>query len=240
MSLEDKVMRFKELVKRGYSVNKGLKEVGLSKRQYLKRYDGIWGDPEMAQFKPKPPTAKRPLEQRRQAASSTTNPEELKSDFEKRWDEIEREKAAILRAAMKITGVREESANPGEKKDPIKEIEEVIERRERMKQLLEKMGLKIEDQYMRRDEVERLIEEEKRKIVEEKLEDKKIEAIKDIMNNAVSQVVGLFKPAVDRMFPTPKPPAQAQVVEAPKLEGVEEQEQQEGQSVSEQSTQTAS
>ena len=103
------------------------------------------------------------------------------------------------------------------------------------------MGFKVEDQYMRKDEVEKLLAEREKKVLEEGLDDRKIEAVKDIVNNAVSQVVGLFKPAVDIMFSsTPKPPAQAQVVEAPKLEGVEEQEQQEGESVSEQSPQTAS
>jgi len=205
MSLEDKVMRFKELVKRGYSVNKGLKEVGLSKRQYLKHYDGIWGDPEMAQFRPKPPAAKRPLEQKTSQTSGTEEerPPEMETEFEKQWDKIEREKAAILRAAMKITGVQEGSVHPAE--SPFKEIEKAVEGRERIKQFFEKMGFKVEDQYLRRDEVERIVEEAKRRAAEEALEEKQIEAVKEIVKDAVSKVIEMFKPAVNMIFvPPPK------------------------------------
>jgi vacuolar-type H+-ATPase subunit I/STV1 len=102
------------------------------------------------------------------------------------------------------------TALPGEregKEDPFQEFESAFkkfeETRAKMKEVLEKMGFKIEDVYMKKDEVERIVEEAKRRAAEEMLDDKRIEAVKDIVKDAVSKVIEMFKPAVDVIF-TPK------------------------------------
>ena len=51
---KDKVELFKALIREGKSVNKAMRESGLSTYKYQKYYDAIWSDPEMAEFKPQP------------------------------------------------------------------------------------------------------------------------------------------------------------------------------------------
>ena len=89
----------------------------------------------------------------------------------------------------------------GEKpKDAIEELvaslKDLEAKRAKLKEVLEKLGFKVEDVYMRREEVERLIEEVRCKAVEEALDDKRIEAVERIIDNAISRLIELFRPAV--------------------------------------------
>jgi len=72
--------------------------------------------------------------------------------------------------------------------------------RGKIKEFLEKLGLKVEDRWLSREEHERLVEEAKKKAVEEQLEDKRIDGVVEIMKHAVDRVVGLFQPLVQSSF----------------------------------------
>jgi flagellar motility protein MotE (MotC chaperone) len=153
---------------------------------------------------------------------------EAETEFEKRFLELEGERQKLIKAARKIlakydpsytlSGEREEDE---EDEDPLVDFEETLrsynEKRERMKKLLESMGFKVEDLYMRREEVEKLIDEVKRRAAEEVLEDKRIEAVKDIINNAVNRIISLFSPVIDYYIPKPQQQPQQQVDKATQL-----------------------
>lgn len=51
--LKRRIARFKELVRQGKPIRKSLRESGLQPRDYKRYYDDIWGDPDMAGFRPK-------------------------------------------------------------------------------------------------------------------------------------------------------------------------------------------
>jgi predicted DNA-binding protein YlxM (UPF0122 family) len=156
---------------------------------------------------------------------------EAETEFEKRFLELEGERQKLIKAARKIlakydpaytlSGGKEDEEDE-EDEDPLADFEEALksfnEKRERMKKLLESMGFKVEDLYMRREEVEKLIDEVKRRAAEEVLEDKRIEAVKDIINNAVNRIISLFAPVVDYYIPKPQQqPQQQQVDKATQL-----------------------
>jgi hypothetical protein len=220
--LEDKIKRFKELVRQGYTVGKALREAKLRGQEYKAHYEEIWGDPEMAQFRPK---SDRKEEVEKGTSDGGVSPtiesterlkqyfgEEEKTELERKWDAMEKERAAIVKAAMKIAGMY---GRPGEIPllgereglDPFEEFQAAFnkfqETRGKIKEMLDKMGFKVEDTYMKRDEVEKMMEEVRQKTIEEGLDDRKIEAVQNIVSDAVKQVVELFKPAVQVLF-TPK------------------------------------
>jgi len=157
----------------------------------------------------KPPTVEE-AERRIKEYLST----EAETEFEKRFLELEGERQKLIKSARKIlakydpTYTLSREREDEEDEDPLVDFEEALrsfnERRERMKKLLESMGFRVEDLYMRREEVEKLIDEVKRKAAEEALEDKRIEAVKDIINNAVNRIVSLFAPVVDYYIPKPQ------------------------------------
>jgi hypothetical protein len=153
---------------------------------------------------------------------------DAETEFEKQFMKLEEERQRLIKAARKIlakydpaytlSGEREEDE---EDEDPLVDFEETLrsynEKRERMKKLLESMGFKVEDLYMRREEVEKLIDEVKRRAAEEVLEDKRIEAVKDIINNAVNRIISLFSPVIDYYIPKPQQQPQQQVNKATQL-----------------------
>jgi len=51
-TVKEKIERFKELVKSGYSVSKARRESKLHPKQYKKYYDEIWSDPDMKPYMP--------------------------------------------------------------------------------------------------------------------------------------------------------------------------------------------
>jgi len=265
MSLEEKVAKFKELMKarKGKGVEEALAEAGLSKRRYRELYDEIWSDPELQPFKPNrrrspegwsssskpeggasssppPPPPEKPPEVRPEVkpeAKPRGEKEDVEAllqeyiggetEFERRWGELKREELKLVKAAMKILGVRELPPPAGQQPPPppqpakeaegrrsaIDEFKEAFrgfeEKRREVRKLLEDMGFKVEDVYMRREEVERLLEEARRRAMEEALEDKRIEAVKSIISEAVDKVVNVFRPAVDVLLGVPPAPAAA-------------------------------
>ena len=88
----------------------------------------------------------------------------------------------------------------GEKKDVVEEFEAALKdfelKRARVKEMLERLGLRVEDVYMKKDEVEKMVEEVRRKAAEEALDDKRIEAVENIVRDAVARLIELFKPVV--------------------------------------------
>jgi len=218
VDVHERVERFKELIKRGYSVRKAQKESKLQPRDYKKFYDQIWSDPDMAPFMPErarkraeraPPEVVEAEERLRKYGVA-----EEKTPFEREFEDLERKRKHMLRAAQNIltkyggipprpgqppavpTGVATEK----EPVDPFEEFEGAFkafeEKRARVKTMLERMGFKVEDIYMTREEVEKLIEETKRKTEEEALSDRRITAVENIIREAVSQIVATFGPAV--------------------------------------------
>jgi len=51
-TVKERIERFKELVKSGYSVSKARRESKLYPKQYKKYYDEIWSDPDMKPYMP--------------------------------------------------------------------------------------------------------------------------------------------------------------------------------------------
>lgn len=49
----EKIARFRELIKRGYTVKQAMKESGLSRSEYERFYDEIWSDPELESLRSK-------------------------------------------------------------------------------------------------------------------------------------------------------------------------------------------
>ncbi|MCR6691531.1 MAG: hypothetical protein MRT15_04000 [archaeon YNP-LCB-003-016] len=148
--------------------------------------------------------------------------EELLSEetlpFEKEYLELKRREQAMVAAAYRILsqyGVKPPGSGPQPtppstqpppttRKEAIEDFLEAVkayeEKREKVKEALEKMGFKLEDKYMSREEVERLIEDVKRKTAEETLDDKRIDAVQKIISDAIAQVISLFKPVIEKYF----------------------------------------
>jgi hypothetical protein len=53
MGVDEKIRRFKELVKSGVSISKARRGSGLHSEGYKRYYDEIWSDPDMAPYRPK-------------------------------------------------------------------------------------------------------------------------------------------------------------------------------------------
>ena len=227
--VKERISRFKELIKQGYSVRKALAESGLGRTLYEKYYDEIWSDPELKDLKPQPVIQKKPPEESRKEETIEDTLERLKkygmgdeelTPLEREFMDLEEKRKKLLKAAQKIVMMYSPSpeqleAEEAEKeeeeekpRDPFEELEAAFkdfeERRKRIREILEKMGFKVEDTYMRRDEVEQMIEEVKRKAQEEALDDKRIAAVENIVRDAVSKLIELFRPAIDALFSPPQ------------------------------------
>jgi len=227
-TVKEKIERFKELVKKGYSVSKAMRESKLYPKQYKKYYDEIWSDPDMKPYMPqraseKPPTIEE-TEKRLAELGLLTRTSEYQSQLEREVDELELKRQSLLRAAEKAyrlfgggvpgASIASQRSAPtvsetGEApRDIIEEFEAAFRdfeaKRARVREVLEKLGFRIEDVYMRRDEVERIVEETKRRTAEEAIDDKRIEAVENIIRDAVARLIELFKPAVQAFLTAPE------------------------------------
>jgi chromosome segregation ATPase len=224
VSMAERAKKFKELVKSGLSVYEALRKSKLHPRYYKQHYEEIWSDPDLEKYRPErfkkkaasqPPAVVEAEKRLAEYGIRTEVPEDLKSSFEKELEELEAKKQSVIRAAQKalrlFTAAPESPQPKAEEleekpRDAVEEFEEAYKdfeaKRVKIKETLEKMGLKVEDMYMKKDEVERLIEETKRKTAEEALDDKRIEAVQKIVSDAIAQIVGMFKPVVQAYFPS--------------------------------------
>jgi len=84
--------------------------------------------------------------------------------------------------------------------DLTKLIKEYEETRRQVKEALEALGFRVEDRYVPREEVERIVEEVRRRAYDEVLDDKRIEAVKEIISTSIAKLIELFRPAVDAIF----------------------------------------
>jgi len=80
------------------------------------------------------------------------------------------------------------------------EVRRLEERRRKLKEALEKLGFKVEDRLLTKDEVERILEEEKRRWEEEQLDDARIKAVVEIVKTGIDRIVGMFQPLVQAWF----------------------------------------
>jgi hypothetical protein len=221
----ERINKFKELIKQGKSVRKALEESGLHRRDYKKHYDEIWSDPELAPFKPQPRVRVSPPQPPKEPEGKSEGKgegefkglEDYLGDeslpFEKEYLELKRREQAMVAAAYRILsqyGVKPPGSGPQPtqppttRKEAIEDFLDAVkayeEKREKVKEALEKMGFKLEDKYMSREEVERLIEDVKRKTAEEALDDKRIDAVQKIISDSVAQIISLFKPVIEKYF----------------------------------------
>jgi len=214
---------FKDLVKKKYPIRKAMKESKLQPRDYKKYYDEIWSDPEMQSFRPKPraeasdsgiPWSVEEADRRLREYGVGNRP---KTAFETEFEELETKGKTMVEAATRVLEKYGRGA-PGtppavqtpktgsdeEKRDVFDEFKTAITnfetQRAGIKETSEKMGLKVEDLYVKREEVEKLVEEAKRAAGEDALDDKRIDAVSAIVRDAVSQIIELFKPAVSSYF----------------------------------------
>jgi hypothetical protein len=132
-------------------------------------------------------------------------------------EEIKKIKGAVedLKAVLTELGYRVEPD-----KVSWKDVEEVIRKRveeaverarqealasltpEEMKRRLEAAGYKVVGGPMTWDQVEKLINEVKKRAYEEALEDKRVDAVKSILESAISRVIGeILGPVVRAYFP---------------------------------------
>jgi hypothetical protein len=82
----------------------------------------------------------------------------------------------------------------------IKLIRDYEETRRQIKEALEALGYRVVERYVPREEVERIVEEVRRRAYDEALDDKRIEAAKEIISTSIAKLIELFRPAVDAMF----------------------------------------
>lgn len=215
-----RVERFKELIKQGYTTTKAKRESKLHPRDYKRFKNEIWSDPDMAPFKPKTPEKEGekppPVVEAEKRLKELGVGLEGETQFEKDLADLERKRRAMLQAAQRVVTKYSPGALPGapgsappgpqappakeEKRDIFEEFEMAFKgfesTRSRIKETLDRMGFKVEDIYMKREEVEKLLEETKRRTAEEALDDKRITAVENIVRDAVREIVGMFSPAV--------------------------------------------
>lgn len=68
---------------------------------------------------------------------------------------------------------------------------------EELKKRLEDAGYKIVGGPLTYEQVQKLVEEAKRRAQEDALEDKRIEAVQNIIRDSVGKIIGMFQPAVE-------------------------------------------
>ncbi|MEM2196811.1 MAG: hypothetical protein QW290_07005 [Sulfolobales archaeon] len=228
--LLEKVAAFKEYVKQDKGVAEALALSKLQPRDYIKYYDEIWSDPEIAPFKPKRRRGKsnsnslnegktRSSERGFKKPPDVREAEERlelyklyegqKSEIEKRYEELERELKGYERVLRRLGMV---SGSQGVVQPPPQlpgieaigeELKKLQERRERILEMLKKPGFEVRDEYVRREEVESMVEEAYRRGMEEALDDKRINAMKEIIMQGLSKVVEIFQPAIHCLFLPP-------------------------------------
>jgi len=107
----------------------------------------------------------------------------------------------------------------------VKEVSLLEERRKKLKEALEKLGFKVEDMMMTKDEVEKLLEEKRREWEESALDDQRIKAVENIVNRAIDRIFGMFQPIVqaylDMML---RGPMQSQSTQTPQTLTPQQQE----------------
>jgi hypothetical protein len=95
-------------------------------------------------------------------------------------------------------------AQPQRRSPSLEELTKVIrdyeETRRQIEEALEALGYRVVDMYVPREEVERIVEEARRRVYDETLDDKLIEAVKEIIPNSIAKLIELFRPAVDAIF----------------------------------------
>jgi len=83
-----------------------------------------------------------------------------------------------------------------------------------LKGRLERAGYKIVGGPITWDQVEKLLEKERMKAQEEILEDKRIDAVKDVIVEGISKIVEMFKPAVELALTPPEVAGRSSVLPA--------------------------
>lgn len=74
---------------------------------------------------------------------------------------------------------------------------------EELRKRLEQAGYKVVGGPLSWEQVEKMLKEEKRKAQEEAIDDKRVDAVANIVRDAVTKIIEMFKPAVEAYFSTP-------------------------------------
>ena len=125
-------------------------------------------------------------------------------------EKLKKEEYALKKAYRELGWVpgEEDKGGEGEKKDLPKDLIEALrnqissleETRKKIKETLEKLGFKVEDMYLHKDEVDRLLKEKYEEWQDQQVDDARIKEVGNIINTAVREIIGLFRPAVQAWF----------------------------------------
>jgi len=140
------------------------------------------------------------------SAKTPLKPEEVLAEAEKH---IEQAKKWLQRQGYKVEPDKLSAA----------QVQKLIEQAQKealenlppdeLRKKLEKAGYKIVGGPLTWDQVEKMLEEAKRRAQEEIVDDKRIDAVTNIVRDAVTKIIEMFKPAVQTFFTQPpegKPP----------------------------------
>lgn len=192
----------------------------------MKLYNEIWSDPELQPFKRAKKgnggkTESNSIDEVNKRLQTYGVVEEPKTELEAQYENIEAQRNALLKAAVRVleksgmmpggapTVLKTPRSADGKSEEEIladldRTIRDFEEKRVKIKETLEKYGFKVEDMYMKREEVEQLLQRAKTEALDDALEDKRLEAVGNIINNAVSKLVDqVFAPVVHAYFAAP-------------------------------------
>jgi transposase-like protein len=223
----EKVRKVKELLKQGYSLRKALREVGLSWDAWRKYKDTVEDEaggeePEVGGASAKPPTevqprgstarrqmeyleAVRQIEEQLRAIGIAEEDVPLIADYLKLRAALQRHVRAA-RAILEMEGLTAPPppAQPQRRSPSLEDLTRLIkeyeETKKQVKEALEALGFGVVERYVPREEHERILEEVRRRAYDEALDDKRIEAVKEIISTSVAKLIELFRPAVDAIF----------------------------------------
>jgi len=201
--VEEKILEVDRLRReRGWGIAKACRAVGIGTATYYR----FKNNPES--FPREPPREEprrdiRDVDENLRRYGIVTDEHPLVARVQEVKEEIDRTEEAVKQARSMMGmpadqgGSLAQVQNPADVLRIIAEgVRSMEEFREDMKRLLRQLGLKVEDRYIPREEVERMLEEERRKAVEEALDDRRIKAVERIVQHAVDRVADMFQPLI--------------------------------------------
>jgi len=202
--VKEKVLEVDRLRKeRGWGIAKACRAVGIGTATYYRFKSNPESFPR-GEAKEEPRRDVRDVDENLRRYGIVTDEHPLVAKVREVKQELARTEEALKQAYSMMGTPAGQGGSPAQVQDPVavlkilaSGVRSMEQFREDMKQLLEKLGLKVEDRYIPREEVERLLEEERRKAVEEAMDDRRIQAVENIINRAVDRVTDLFKPLID-------------------------------------------
>ncbi|RLI26193.1 hypothetical protein DRO58_05725 [Candidatus Bathyarchaeota archaeon] len=202
--VKEKVLEVDRLRKeRGWGIAKACRAVGIGTATYYRFKNNPESFPRGEPPREEPRRDIRDVDENLRRYGIVTDEHPLVVKVRDLRRELARTEEAVRQAYRMMGAPAGQGGSPAQVQSPVDLLKVIAENlqsiediKESLKQLLEKFGLKVEDRYVPREEVERLLEEERRKAVEEALDDRRIQAVENIINRAVDRVTEMFKPLI--------------------------------------------